>query len=618
MEYRMKCDVCGNIFCYTDEDLKKNEDNAKMARINALGGVFSAMGGTPMQTHHMTGQANLHSSKIVDYTQCPHCHSRSISVYTGDDTEKVSPSVAVAAKSINTSASAESLLKRAFIFLEDEEWETADAYCEACLDKDPELAEAYLGKLMAELHVKTKTGLKDLARPFDDNANYKKTVRFGNDELKNTLCKYLELIHNRNEAARKDDILHQAKSKMTGNTISQYQEAIPLLASIAGWKDADKQEEICHQKLAELRKQAEEARVERERLAELERQRAAQAALESQERKQKNKKILIKYGPIVAVVLVIILLLVTVVIPGLKYSEADKLVKAGQYDEAIKAYRAIDDSKKTDARIDAANYAHAEALLTEKEYVKAAEKFRNAGDYKDSTTRIKETYYAYAEDLLAEKEYEKAARQFKNAGDYKDSTTRIKATYYAYAEDLLAEKEYVRAADQFENAGDYEDAVERQKEAFFAYGEDLLAEGKYFEAVRQFEQLGNYNGAKEKAAKIKKEFGSGLTVTLKAFNTSEYSSHIDSSISRSSDYLHYVFEVHGSDTDRTYTLRSRAQWPGKEAKLADWVWENVKVGDTKSCAWKNGYSTKNSGTLVIEILVDQTEEVIGRFEMKVS
>lgn len=278
MEYRMKCDVCGNIFCYTDEDLKKNEDNAKMARINALGGVFSAMGGTPMQTHHMTGQANLHSSKIVDYTQCPHCHSRSISVYTGDDTEKASPSVAVAAKSINTSASAESLLKRAFIFLEDEEWETADAYCEACLDKDPELAEAYLGKLMAELHVKTQTGLKDLAKPFDDNANYKKTVRFGNDELKNTLCKYLELIHNRNEAARKDDILYRAKSKMAGNTISQCQEAISLLVSIAGWKDADEQKAVCYQKIEELGKKAEEEKIKNARFAEIKQKQAAEQA----------------------------------------------------------------------------------------------------------------------------------------------------------------------------------------------------------------------------------------------------------------------------------------------------------------------------------------------------
>ena len=52
------------------------------------------------------------------------------------------------------SSSVEPLLKRAFMFLEDREWEEADKYCEKVLDLDPENAQAYLGKLMAELRVK--------------------------------------------------------------------------------------------------------------------------------------------------------------------------------------------------------------------------------------------------------------------------------------------------------------------------------------------------------------------------------------------------------------------------------------------------------------------------------
>ena len=42
----------------------------------------------------------------------------------------------------------EPLLKRAFMFLEDGDWESADEYCERVLDQDPENAMAYLGKLM--------------------------------------------------------------------------------------------------------------------------------------------------------------------------------------------------------------------------------------------------------------------------------------------------------------------------------------------------------------------------------------------------------------------------------------------------------------------------------------
>ena len=42
------------------------------------------------------------------------------------------------------------------MFLEDSDWKSAVEYCEKVLDLDPECAEAYLGKLMAELHVKKK------------------------------------------------------------------------------------------------------------------------------------------------------------------------------------------------------------------------------------------------------------------------------------------------------------------------------------------------------------------------------------------------------------------------------------------------------------------------------
>ncbi len=64
-------------------------------------------------------------------------------------------------------AAVEPLLKRAFMFLEDGNWQEADAYCEKVLDQDPENAQAYLGKLMAELQVHTQEGLIDCKTPFD-------------------------------------------------------------------------------------------------------------------------------------------------------------------------------------------------------------------------------------------------------------------------------------------------------------------------------------------------------------------------------------------------------------------------------------------------------------------
>ena len=49
------------------------------------------------------------------------------------------------------------LLRRAFIFIEDEEWDRADEYLERVLDKEPENAYAYLGKAMVAVKVGTPT-----------------------------------------------------------------------------------------------------------------------------------------------------------------------------------------------------------------------------------------------------------------------------------------------------------------------------------------------------------------------------------------------------------------------------------------------------------------------------
>ncbi len=84
------------------------------------------------------------------------------------------------------SSSVEPLLKRAFMFLEDRNWEEADKYCEKVLDQEPENAQAYLGKLMAEFHVKNKESLNDRNNSFkiSVSSNYQKAVNFADPKLK--------------------------------------------------------------------------------------------------------------------------------------------------------------------------------------------------------------------------------------------------------------------------------------------------------------------------------------------------------------------------------------------------------------------------------------------------
>lgn len=82
------------------------------------------------------------------------------------------------------------LLKRAFMFLEDGEWQKAEECCEKILDIEPECAEAYLGKLMAELQVSYKRKLSEIKTPFANNHNFKKAVKYADDKFKQELENY--------------------------------------------------------------------------------------------------------------------------------------------------------------------------------------------------------------------------------------------------------------------------------------------------------------------------------------------------------------------------------------------------------------------------------------------
>ena len=91
------------------------------------------------------------------------------------------------------------LLKRAFIFLEDGNWGEADTYCERVLDQDPENAKAYLGKLMAEMHVRRQEDFVNCSMPFESSPNFQKVIRFGDDVLASTMNDYVARIKENKE-----------------------------------------------------------------------------------------------------------------------------------------------------------------------------------------------------------------------------------------------------------------------------------------------------------------------------------------------------------------------------------------------------------------------------------
>ena len=257
------------------------------------------------------------------------------------------------------------LLERVSIFLEDGKWNDANIYCEKVLDIDPKNAQAYLGKLMAELRVKSRKQLADCAQPFDNLDNYGKVIRFGDEKLENEIRGYISHIKERNEnnrltdtytnainamnsaeteadfksaahafqsiadykdskekakeclekaeAARKDAVLADGKSKMTGEDAQSYKNAISIFKTIPDWKNSAELILQCEQKIEAIKAQEEADRLEAERRAEKRR-------IEKEKTKKKYIRIAKIGAPILAVVIVFIIILNTVIIPKQRYN----------------------------------------------------------------------------------------------------------------------------------------------------------------------------------------------------------------------------------------------------------------------------------------------------------
>lgn len=155
----------------------------------------------------------------------------------------------------NDGISTASLLKRVFLFLEDGDWNSADEYCEKVLDREPENAKAYLGKLMAELHVHKQEKLADCDKPFDGRKNYQKIVRFGGAELAETLKGYTVHIAERNKQARLEKTYAVAMDKMENAKIYEdYKDAADMFSGIKGYRDADSLAETCLERMEESKK----------------------------------------------------------------------------------------------------------------------------------------------------------------------------------------------------------------------------------------------------------------------------------------------------------------------------------------------------------------------------
>ena len=339
------------------------------------------------------------------------------------------------------SAAVAPLLERVFLFLEGGKWQDADIYCEKVLDIDPKNADAYLGKLMAELQVENRKQLADCPLPFDDHDNYRKVIRFGDDKLEAELRGYIAHINDRNENARLNGIYNTAlntmrtantrsafeeaanqfrsissfqdadvlaeqclteaevcrkkaiyviaKSKMASKRIQDLEAAIQKFQIISGWRDADEQILACQKAIEEIKMQEESYRLQVQREAEERRIAAEKAA-------KKRKKALAIGIPIVCVCIAFLIVLTTVIIPKAKYNKAMSLIDSGDYESA---YVLLDEIGNDEA-IASSKYDRALELIDAGDY-EPAYMLLDALEYKDSNAKLQSIHAEYEVTQLA-------------------------------------------------------------------------------------------------------------------------------------------------------------------------------------------------------------------------
>lgn len=140
-------------------------------------------------------------------------------------------------------------------------------------------------------------------------------------------------------------------------------------------------------------------REKNERLSEEAQQAAAEKAAAEIQR-QKNKKTLSIVMAAVCAVVALMLLVAKVIVPNNEYNAAVALMEAGQYNEAIAAFEAMEGYKDSTTQIEECKYMSAVSLIEAGQYQEAIAAFKAMEGYRDSEERVDSIYREYIRSVV--------------------------------------------------------------------------------------------------------------------------------------------------------------------------------------------------------------------------
>jgi len=416
MEYRKKCNVCNKVWCYTDKDIKENTQNAAVGLISSLGAMASVIGGTRYDAYELNKVSNNSTNKIKDFSRCPYCNSTDIAELSDREFEKLQKNISGGAyAAINSNASVESLIKRIELFMEDNEWNDAEAYCNQALDIEPENGYLWLLKMLIDYRwkfVDNKVVFGSKVCKLEESSFYNKVERFSkqNEDLQDKI-KYI-----------KDEIydFYYKEGERSYNT-ADYEIAVVYFKYIIEYKDSKEYIEKCENAMAKI--------------------------IENSERELANKKY-----------------------------KSDKIEELEEAREIFKRYKdnwddASENIKNIDEKIERIEEKRVRkvqiivvAVILIFILIKVSNSVKTSIDNKET--------YDFGCELLEYEEYEKARGVFVSLGNYKDCSEKIRIidekinaieleNRYARAQKQFDSDDFYYAAENFKELGDYKDSAEK-------------------------------------------------------------------------------------------------------------------------------------------------------------
>ena len=311
-----------------------------------------------------------------------------------------------------------------------------------------------MAKLLIEQGVKTSGDLTKCKDTFESSTNYQKAIRFGSQELKDTLegynssilvrnteNTYNEAISIMNSAVLQNDFI---KAKGLFDSLGEYKDSLDKAKECVEKADLAKKEQIykdatslleksaisyqmeikniktaisSFEKIADYKDSSEKISVANNKIAEL--------ARKDTTNKEKRKKLVIRLTVFVAIVVAMFILVKIVVIPTMKYNDALDLIANKQYDEGYLILSELDDFKDSKDQILKSYYGRAEESSKNNELEEAYNLYDLAEDYSDAKDKAKECRYKHAVKLRKERKWDEANSIFVSIKEYKDSKELI-------------------------------------------------------------------------------------------------------------------------------------------------------------------------------------------------